>query len=97
MADKKNLREYVPEQDTPATTQPIGFDEITRTDLSTPANPRSFLWSFARSICDANSMATSHEREGCKDGVPCTKLQSCTDQADKTIRYIEARKSGFKR
>ena len=97
MADKKVLDIHVAELDAPATTQPVRFDDITRTDLSTPANPRSFLWSFARSICNANKMATSHEREGCEDGVPCDKLQNCTGQADKAIRYIEDRKTGLKR
>lgn len=93
MANKKVLAKQNPEHHVLTTTPPVQLDAFVHTDLSTPASPISFLWSFARSICKANTIASLKERDCCEDGVPCVKLHECTQQAEKTVRYIENRKS----
>lgn len=54
---------------------------------------RSLRGYFARSICRANDLANTTEREACADGVPCAKLCECMRQADATLRYLEQRKA----
>lgn len=53
---------------------------------------RSLRGTFAKSICSAHGLATIRERAACDDGVPCTRLSECMDQADATIRYLDLRR-----
>jgi len=55
----------------------------------------SFKWMFAKSICNANNLSSSKEKETCNSGVPCTKLHACMAQAEQTLHYLDARKSPF--
>lgn len=52
----------------------------------------SLRGTFAKSICTAHGLATMDERAACDDGVPCTRLSECMEQADATIRYLDLRK-----
>lgn len=66
-------------------------------ELTAPrVEARSLRGTFAKSICSAHGLATLRERAACDDGVPCSKLSECMDQADATIRYLELRKQTFK-
>ncbi|MBL4613988.1 MAG: hypothetical protein JKY27_03830 [Magnetovibrio sp.] len=53
---------------------------------------RSLRGTFAKSICSAHDLATDSDRAACDDGVPCSKLPECMDQADAAIRYLDLRK-----
>jgi len=62
-------------------------------EVETRADARALRGSFARSICQANDLATLKDRAACDDGVPCPRLSECLGQADSTIRYLEQRKA----
>ena len=52
----------------------------------------SLRGTFAKSICRAHGLATMKQRAACDEGVPCSRLSECMDQADATVRYLDLRK-----
>ncbi len=62
-------------------------------EAETRADARSLRGTFARSICRSNDLADTNARAACDDGVPCSRLSQCLEQADVTIRYLNQRKA----
>jgi len=90
---KKTAHQAVPEKMQSAPENEPFQNLTNRKDADITDDTQLLRGTFAKSICKANGLGSNKERDACLYGVPCEKLSSCLNQADKTIRYLKLRKT----